>query len=271
MNKKILLIVLMMTLSSSLFSNNTSKSSNTLLKYSFIERGETYTIYKVSNGVLTWYETVASIATFVLPETVYGICLLTLKKPSICAAVYAVTQRLVTNNYNRVEKGMTKGINWVANKGRTRRSTSTATIKTSSKQTARDAGIVFNEYKKLSNIKWNSIKNDCGCGGVFNSKYIALYNANGRNGSAKRTQHFLNTRKQFKKHNFVVFQKWQGEQHDYRNTKIIYRKGYKEIAKSIARSMPGAQYIHSYEKVRNKYALRIPIKIAIFVGKENRL
>lgn len=176
------------------------------LEFNVVEVGDTYTVYMVTDGTNVWYETVASITTYLLPEAVYGLCIITVKNPTVCSAVYAVTARLVDNNYNQVKDGITNGISWIANKGgNNKKSISKATIKTSNKKNATDAGIVFNEYKKMGNVNWNSIKNNCNCPNTYSSNgYIALYNANGYNGSASRTRNFLS--KKFTNYDFVLFQ-----------------------------------------------------------------
>jgi hypothetical protein len=271
--KAILILILLFFLTS--WKNNTpDKTYNSALKYSFVEIGDNYIIYEVTKGSVKWYETVASIATAIIPETVQGICLLTIKNRAICAAIYAASKRLVENNYNETKSGIEEGIKFIANKGenprKNKRSISRATIVTSNINDAKKAGFVFSEYKKLTCVKWNGISVDKKKHSlsISSNGYIAIYNANGYEGSANRTKIFLENN--FSNYDFVVFQSWRNEKHNYRRTKVIYKKGYKELALKIAKSIPDTQDL-KIDESNDKYILRHSIKVAIFVGKENKL
>ncbi len=105
---------------------------------------------------------IAAVATVFLPEVVGGICKRTIGDPDICNSVYDVTSALVSIKGRRIYKGVTKGLsrslNWVANKGSYK---SKATIETTSYNIASGLKTVFETYRHQcsygNGIPWESI------------------------------------------------------------------------------------------------------------------
>lgn len=107
---------------------------------------------------------IAAIATAFLPETAYGLCMLTVGNKNICEAVYDVTDALIMLSGGRVQRGITKGIAWIAKKGTYR---SSATIETTSSIIADGVKTVFQAYKDQDCVNWQSIgyNEQCDCSG----------------------------------------------------------------------------------------------------------
>ena len=89
-----------------------------------------------------------------LPETTRGLCNATIGDPDVCNAVYDVTSTLVDIRGVKIFKGVTRGLGWIANRGK---SVSKATVEASTYQRAKKVKQVFQFYKDMQCMEWASI------------------------------------------------------------------------------------------------------------------
>jgi hypothetical protein len=100
------------------------------------------------------YQVVATILTFMLPKTAHAFCVRSVGDESICKAVYDVTSALVDLRGRKLIRGATRGIKWIASRGREK---STATISTRHLNIAMGARDVFEAYRELGCVKWTRV------------------------------------------------------------------------------------------------------------------
>jgi hypothetical protein len=134
-------------------------STNPEINYSIISHSDACLVLEGSKNGFSWYEVVATIATNLIPTTAYGLCMATLKNPTVCKVVYTVSEALVNSYEKDIKKGFLDGIEWIANKG-SGYSKSTATIKTRNRDVANGSAIVFNEYRNQQCMKYSSVTNN---------------------------------------------------------------------------------------------------------------
>lgn len=136
-----------------------------IVEYKILETTDACTIVEITTtSGMTIYNVIAAIATVFLPETAYGLCMLTVGNKDICSAVYDVTDAVVSLRGAKIYRGVTKGITWIAKKGRY---SSSATIQSSVYEIVDGAKKVFQLYRENKCVKWQSINEyePCDCYG----------------------------------------------------------------------------------------------------------
>lgn len=142
------------------FANLSSEGSGQGAKYEIVEYSSACTIFKVTtNNGSTFYNVVAAVGTVFLPEIVYGICKRSVGNPDVCNAVYDVTTALVELKGEKIYRGITGGLQWLASRGKVK---STAAIKTTAYSIASGIKTVFEAYSERcsegNGIPWQSIE-----------------------------------------------------------------------------------------------------------------
>ncbi len=121
-------------------------------------------IKKSEKKETTWYETVATVTTDLLPETTYAICLISVRSIYVCNAILVASKVLVEMSNDEIKHGVTDGIKWVVEKGLHK---STIKIITDNYSIAKNSLDVFEKYKLKEIINWSNVfiqsKTNCIC------------------------------------------------------------------------------------------------------------
>lgn len=139
--------------------------------------GEGIVVLKSEEKGEIGYQVVATILTFMLPKTAHAFCVRSVGDESICEAVYDVTSALVDLRGRKLIRGATRGIKWIASRGKKQ---STATISTSHLNIAMGAKDVFEAYKRLGCVKWKRVDAPSSLQGKYGVSTLILENHSGK-------------------------------------------------------------------------------------------
>lgn len=132
-----------------------SISDSKIVNVQLVEQYQSCSVYRVEteDGMVFW-NVIASIAVQFLPDMAYEICMKTVGDPDICQAVYDVSSVVVMLSGGNIQKGITKGLYWIARKTYTK---ATATIGTQTYDLVGYIKDVFDYYRDINCINWESI------------------------------------------------------------------------------------------------------------------
>ena len=155
--------------------------SEEIKSYEIIDKSDGILIVKVeTKDGKSIFNVIAAIATAFLPEIVEGICTRTVGDPDACKVAYEVTSALVSLRGTRIYKGISKGLNYVANRGYYN---SSAVVETKSYYFASKVKDAFSVYKDYGCVDWKTVQHDEGNNSYTssNNSSIEIYNSSGDN------------------------------------------------------------------------------------------
>ena len=119
---------------------------------------------------------IAAIGVNLIPEAVEALCVNVGGDPSLCETVYDVSSAVVTLAGPGMYRGATKGLRWIASRGR---SMGKATVETKTYQTASRIKRIFKAYNEYGCMEWGNVNTDsnedydyCTCGDDYEGEYL---------------------------------------------------------------------------------------------------
>ena len=170
-------VTLILTIAALIFLSSESLMATDCKVNTVLYEGEGVMVLQSEEKGEIGYQVVATILTFRLPKTARAVCVKLGGDKSICDAVYDVTSTLVDIRGRKIIKGVTRGINWIASRGKKH---STATISTRYLNIAMGAKDLFEAYNRLGCIKWKRVDAPSSLQGRYGISTLILENHSGK-------------------------------------------------------------------------------------------